>query len=91
MIERARDALVRARPEWSLDDVRGILERMRAGLEARRVAREDAELLYALNREFYRYARRAHRFPGVYLVKAFELSIKGMHYETVMMGIVRGR
>jgi hypothetical protein len=30
-----------------------------------------------------------HRFPGVFLVKAFELSIKGMHYETVMMGIVR--
>jgi hypothetical protein len=89
MIERARDALVRARPEWSLDDVRGIVERLREGLEARRVAREDAELLYSLNREFYRYARRAHRFPGVYLVKAFELSIKGMHYETVMMGIVR--
>lgn len=91
MIERARDALVRARTDWSLDDVRRIVERMREGLEARRVAREDAELLYALNREFYRYARRAHRFPGVYLVKAFELSIKGLHYETVMMGIVRGR
>ncbi|HET6617067.1 MAG TPA: B12-binding domain-containing radical SAM protein [Gemmatimonadota bacterium] len=90
MIERARDALVRARPDRTLDEVRRMVERVREGLEARRVAREDAELLYGLNREFFRYARRAHRFPGVYLVKAFELSIKGMHYETVMMGIVRG-
>jgi radical SAM superfamily enzyme YgiQ (UPF0313 family) len=90
MIERARDALVRARPDRTLDEVRRLVDRVREGLEARRVAREDAELLYGLNREFYRYARRAHRFPGVYLVKAFELSIKGLHYETVMMGIVRG-
>jgi radical SAM superfamily enzyme YgiQ (UPF0313 family) len=90
MIERARDALIRARPDRTLDEIRHIVERVREGLEARRVAREDAELLYGLNREFFRYARRAHRFPGVYLVKAFELSIKGIHYETVMMGIVRG-
>jgi radical SAM superfamily enzyme YgiQ (UPF0313 family) len=89
MIERARDALIRARPDWNLDEVRRIVERVREGLEARRVAREDAELLYGLNREFFRYAKRVHRFPGVYLVKAFELSIKGIHYETVMMGIVR--
>ena len=89
MIDRARDALIRARPDWSLDEVRHIVERVRAGLEARRVAREDAELLYGLNRDFFRYARRVHRFPGVFLVKAFELSIKGIHYETVMMGIVR--
>jgi radical SAM superfamily enzyme YgiQ (UPF0313 family) len=89
MIDRARDALIRARPEWSMDEVRRRVEQVREGLEARRVAREDAELLYGLNREFYRYAKRVHRFPGVYLVKAFELSIKGMHYETVMMGIVR--
>ena len=90
MIERARDALVRARPDRTLDEIRRMVDRVREGLEARRVAREDAELLYGLNREFFQYARRAHRFPGVYLVKAFELSIKGMHYETVMMGIVRG-
>jgi hypothetical protein len=90
MIERARDALVRARPDRPLDEIHRMVERFREGLEARRVAREDAELLYGLNREFFRYARRLHRFPGVYLVKAFELSIKGIHYETVMMGIVHG-
>jgi len=91
MLERAREALVRARPDRTLDDVRRTVERLREGLEARRVSREDAELLYDLNREFFHYARRVHRFPGAYLVKAFELSIKGLHYETVMMGIVQGK
>ena len=33
--------------------------------------------------------RRLHRFPGAYLVKAFNLAIKGLHYSTVMNGIVR--
>ena len=33
--------------------------------------------------------RRLHRFPGAYLVKAFNLAIKGLHYEIVMNGIVR--
>ena len=90
LLERAREALVRARPDRTLDDVRRTVDRVRESIEARRVAREDAELLYDLNREFLRYARRVHRFPGAYLVKAFELSIKGLHYETVMMGIVHG-
>lgn len=90
MVERARDALVRARPDRTLEDVRRTVERLRESLAARRLAREDAELLYDLDREFFRYARRVHRFPGAYLVKAFELSIKGLHYETVMMGIVQG-
>jgi hypothetical protein len=33
--------------------------------------------------------RRLHRFPGAYLVKAFNLAIKGLHYDMVMTGIVR--
>ena len=33
--------------------------------------------------------RRLHRFPGAYLVKAFNLAIKGLHYDIVMTGIVQ--
>ena len=32
---------------------------------------------------------RLHRFPGAHLVKAFNLAIKGLHYETVMHGLAR--
>ena len=58
----------------TLDEVRRMVERVREGLEARRVAREDAELLYGLNREFFWYARRAHRFPGS-TSKAFDQGV----------------
>jgi hypothetical protein len=67
------------------------VDRLRDDIQARLLSLEDARLLYRLNQEFYRHKRRVHRFPGAYLVKAFELAIKGLHYETVMYGIVRGK
>ena len=62
MIERARDALVRARPDgrWTRS---AMVERVREGLEARG-SPVKTPAPCGLNREFFRYARRAHRFPG---------------------------
>jgi hypothetical protein len=91
LVERARDTLVRARPDRRLAEVRRTVDRLRDDIQARLLSLEDARLLYRLNQEFYRHKRRVHRFPGAYLVKAFELAIKGLHYETVMYGIVRGK
>ncbi|MGH7571495.1 MAG: radical SAM protein [Gemmatimonadota bacterium] len=91
LVERARDTLVRTRPERKLVEIRGTVERLREDVQSRLLSLEDARLLYRLNQEFYRHKRRVHRFPGAYLVKAFELAIKGLHYETVMYGIVRGK
>ena len=91
LVERARDTLVRARPDSRLPEVRRTVDRLRQDVQARLLSHDDARLLYRLNQEFYRYKRRVHRFPGAYLVKAFELAIKGLHYETVMYGIVRGK
>lgn len=91
LVERARETLVRARPEVALADVGRRIDRIREGIEARKVSLEDALLVYRLNREYLRRERRVHRFPGAYLVKTFELAIKGLHYETVMLGIVERR
>jgi hypothetical protein len=91
LVDRARDTLVRARPDRRLAEVRRTVDRLREDVQARLLSLEDARLLYRLNQEFYHHKRRVHRFPGAYLVKAFELAIKGLHYETVMYGIVRGR
>lgn len=91
LVERAREALVRARPERKLSEVRAFVDRLRDDLQRRLLSLEDVRFLYRLNQEFYRHKRRVHRFPGAYLVKAFELAIKGLHYETVMIGIVKGR
>ncbi|HUP01121.1 MAG TPA: radical SAM protein [Gemmatimonadota bacterium] len=91
LVERAKESLVRARPDKKLGEVRQYVDRLRQDVQGRLLSLEDAELLYRLNQEFFRYKERVHRFPGAYLVKAFELAIKGLHYETVMYGIVRGR
>jgi len=88
LAEKARDVLVRARPEMALDAVHRTIGRIREDIESRLLALEDAERLYRLGREFYERRRKVHAFPGAYLVKAFELAIKGFHYETVMYGIV---
>jgi hypothetical protein len=45
-------------------------------------------VLFYLNREFSERETRVHSFPGAYLTKAFELAIKGLHYQTVMHRMV---
>lgn len=66
---------------------------MAAGLEERLDARaptaDDLRSIYGWSRERFVRQRRLHRFPGAYLVKAFNLAIEGLHYEIVMNGIVR--
>ena len=91
LVDQAREVLVRARPDRSLEEVRATVERIRADVQERLLSLEDARLVCRLSEEFYRYKRKVHRFPGAYLVKAFELAIKGLHYETVMYGIVERR
>ena len=50
---------------------------------------DDVQSIREWSREFFLRQQRLHTFPGAYLVKAFNLAIKGLHYETVMHGIAR--
>ena len=63
---------------------------MRARVAANAQTADDLRSLYRWSREYFVRQRRQHRFPGAYLVKAFNLAIKGLHYEIVMNGIVSG-
>jgi hypothetical protein len=89
LIDRAREALVRAQPERQLEEVAGWAARVKTRMEARAVTADDLRSLYRWSGEYFARQRRLHRFPGAYLVKAFNLAIKGLHYEIVMHGIVR--
>jgi hypothetical protein len=87
LVERAREAAVRA---WTGSVLRerlpwdaSIEERIRRG----EASAADARSLDGWAREYFTRQRRIHRFPGAYLVKAFNLAIKGLHYEIVMNGI----
>lgn len=89
LVERARDAIVRGDRSRSLRDiiewVTGLKQRMEQGTSTTK----DVEALRRWGREYFVRQNRVHKFPGAYVVKAFDLSIKGLHYETVMTGIVR--
>lgn len=91
LVDQARDAAVRAQPSRKLDEVGEWAMRMKERIEARTPTAEDLKSLSRWSHEFFVRRSRLHKFPGVYLTKAFELAIKGLHYETVMRGIVHGQ
>jgi radical SAM superfamily enzyme YgiQ (UPF0313 family) len=84
----AHDALLRSRPERPLDDITAWTTTLRERIEAGRPTRDDLDALYRASHDFFVRQRRLHKFPGAYLVKAFNLAIKGLHYEIVMEGII---
>lgn len=88
LVDRAGEALVRARPEQRFDEVATWAATLRARLAARAPTTDDLLALYQWSREYFVRQRRQHRFPGAYFVKAVNLAIKGLHYEIVMHGIV---
>jgi radical SAM superfamily enzyme YgiQ (UPF0313 family) len=89
LLDRAREAAVRAQPGRRLEDIATWAASLKERLETQPPTASDLQSLYRWGHEYFVRQRRLHRFPGAYLVKAFNLAIKGLHYEIVMNGIVR--
>ena len=89
LVDRAHEAVVRADPARRLDEIAAWASGLKERIERRAPTVEDLRALYRWSGEYFTRQRRLHRFPGTYLVKAFNLAIKGLHYEIVMTGIVR--
>jgi radical SAM superfamily enzyme YgiQ (UPF0313 family) len=90
LVDRAREAVLRAERTRPLAEVDAWAASLRQKIEERRLGPDDLRSLYRWSREYFVRQRRLHRFPGALLVKAFNLAIKGLHYDTVMHGVVRG-
>jgi hypothetical protein len=88
LVDRAREAMVRVERERPLAEVDGWTAKLKERIDARAATQSDLESLYRSNRDYFERRRRLHRFPGAYLVKAFNLAIKGLHYEVVMKNIM---
>ena len=88
LLTPAYEALLRSHPERPLEEISAWIAGVREQLTAGRPTPDDVVALYRASQEFFVRQRRRHRFPGAYLVKAFNLAIKGLHYETVTEGIV---
>jgi radical SAM superfamily enzyme YgiQ (UPF0313 family) len=89
LVEPAREGILRAAPQRRMADAIAWASGVSERLAARAPTADDLQSLYHWSREYFLRQRRLHRFPGAYLVKAFNLAIKGLHYEIVMNGIVR--
>lgn len=61
---------------------------VRTRLDAGDVSSDDRAALSGASHALFVRQRQVHRFPGAYLVKAFNLAIKGLHYERVTEAIV---
>jgi radical SAM superfamily enzyme YgiQ (UPF0313 family) len=88
LLAQAQEALVRSQPQRAFEDIAAWTAAMRDRIESGRHSRDDLDSLYRAGHEFFVRQRQLHRFPGAYLVKAFNLAIKGLHYEIVTRSIV---
>jgi radical SAM superfamily enzyme YgiQ (UPF0313 family) len=88
-LARARDAMIRADQGRGLDEIGAWAQSVRVRIADGTVSAEELSAIRHWSREFLRRRERLHRFPGAHLVKAFNLAIKGLHYETVMHGLAR--
>jgi hypothetical protein len=89
LVDRAREAAVRAEGQRPFAEVDAWARTLRQKIEGEALGPADLQSLYRWSGEYFVRQRRLHRFPGAFLVKAFNLAIKGLHYDTVMTGIVR--
>ena len=89
LVESAREAVVRAEPGRRLEEVATWAASLKERIDGQVQTADDLRSLYRWSREYFVRRRRLHRFPGAHLVKAFNLAIKGLHYEIVMTGILR--
>jgi hypothetical protein len=89
LVDHAREAVLRAEPQRSISEIDAWARTLRQNIEGHAATPADLDSLYRWSREYFVRQRRLHRFPGAYLVKAFNLAIKGLHYQTVMNGIMR--
>ena len=91
LVDPAHDAMLRSQPDRSRDDIAAWAASLRERIDVGGATRDDLDALYSASETFFVRQRRLHRFPGAYLVKAFNLAIKGLHYEIVMEGIGPGK
>jgi radical SAM superfamily enzyme YgiQ (UPF0313 family) len=89
LVDRAREAVIRVEREQPLAAVDAWTASVKEKIDSRLATPSDLQSLYRRSEEYFDRQRRLHRFPGAFLVKAFNLAIKGLHYEVVMRNIMR--
>jgi radical SAM superfamily enzyme YgiQ (UPF0313 family) len=88
MLDYAHDALVRYGTHRKLAEIGDFVEAVRDSLDRGSIALEEAQSVYEAAVDFLQTKGAMFSFPGTNLVKAFELAIMGLHYETVVGNVL---
>ncbi|HEY2037080.1 MAG TPA: DUF4070 domain-containing protein, partial [Steroidobacteraceae bacterium] len=88
LLDHAGEAMLRTQPKRPHAEISAWQNEVRARIEAGTPTEDDLRTLHEAGREFFARQRALHKFPGAYVVKAFNLAIKGLHYSTVMKSII---
>ncbi len=89
MIDYAQDTLVRYYPDKGLPEIGEIVSSAREAIENRKISVEEGKQIYERAMESVEGKANKLRFPGRHLVRAFELRILGLHYETVVANVLK--
>ena len=84
MLENAKGYLIRCKPDLHLEQVYERFNNWSLRLQNKMITPQELEEIYASALLYLKTKRELFTFPGTYLVRAFELAIKGYHYEQVM-------
>ena len=84
MLPYAQHALVRWRPDMGLAEIQDFVHTVRDAIAKGVLQRTQAQSVYDAAREYLNAKRAQLQFPGAHLIKAFELSIVGIHYGIVV-------
>ncbi|MEW6755376.1 MAG: radical SAM protein [Candidatus Latescibacterota bacterium] len=88
MVDYAHEALVRFGTDRGLAEVRQFVQTARESLARGQIAVEHAREVHDRALRYLETRRRMIRFPGIHLVRAFELCIIGYHYHIVARNVL---
>ena len=88
MIDCAQETLVRYSPDKGLEEIREFVQKTHEALQKGNIATDHARELYDRTILYLETKRNMNQFPGHHLVKAFELSFAGAHYQIVVNNVL---
>lgn len=87
VLNYAKEYMVRYQRKMNLEQIQSTVNDWKEKLNQKRITTEDMQLMYENAKGYLQKQRRLFTYPGFHLSNAFELAIKGFHYEQVMRKI----
>ena len=88
MLDYAHEAQVRYSTDKKLDEIHEFVHSVRDSLAKGFIVLDHAQSVYKSSMDYLSAKRDLFRFPGAHLIKAFELTVMGSHYQIVVNNVL---